>query len=116
MSDEDYGIDYSFDLPTDIRGKNTTQWGLFKAPFYDKEQKKTVYASKWFVPDATGDDNASKLKNRLDQSYRTYAKKFVDIKGEPLLDEKENPVVVPKFIARVLLENEVSGVRIWRME
>ena len=116
MSDEEYGIDYGFDLPTDIRGKNTTQWEMFKAPFYDEKEKKKVYASKWFIPDATGDDNAAKLKNRLDQSYRTYGKKFVDVKGEPLLDEKGNPVVVPKFIARVMLENEVSGVRIWRME
>ena len=66
-----------------------------------EEKGKKVYASKFFKPDDNPDDNAKKLKNRLDQSFRGFSK-------------KQTPEW--KFTARVKLENEVSGVRIWRIE
>ena len=47
------------------------------------------------------DDSVKRLKQRLDQSSRTFGK-------------KQNPEW--KFTARVVLENEVSGVRVWRTE
>ena len=99
MSDDDFELDYSHDNPTDIRGKTQVPREKFDAPREEKGKK--VYASKFFIPDDTPDDNAKKLKNRLDQSFRGFSK-------------KQTPEW--KFTARVKLENEVSGVRIWRIE
>lgn len=120
MSDSDF--DFDFALPTDTRKKNQIPWEDFPPPRFDKETKRHIYASKRLLPDDTVDeegkpiDTVGKLKNRVDQSFRNYTKKFKDDKGDPLLDENGNEVLIPKFIARIVLEDEVSVVRVWREE
>ena len=54
-----------------------------------------------FPTDVRGNDNANRMKNRLSQATRTYGK-------------KQNPE--QHFIVRYRLENEVSGVRVWRKD
>jgi hypothetical protein len=46
-------------------------------------------------------DNAQRMKNRLAQASRTYGKK----------QEPEQ-----HFVIRYRLENEISGVRVWRRD
>jgi len=46
-------------------------------------------------------DNADRLKNRLSQASRTFGK-------------RQDPE--RKYILRTRLENEISGVRVWRTE
>ena len=53
-----------------------------------------------FLPLKEG-DNAKRMKNRLSQATRTYGKKQ---------DPEQH------FIIRYRLENEISGVRIWRKD
>ena len=58
--------------------------------------------SAFFEPDSTSEhDTAARLKNRLDQSARTFS-------------NKQAPAW--KFVMRVTLEEEKSGVRVWRLE
>jgi hypothetical protein len=54
----------------------------------------------FFVALPTG-DIAERLKNRLSQASRTFGK-------------KQDPE--RKYILRTRLENEISGVRVWRTE
>ena len=55
----------------------------------------------FFSEMGVGNDNANRMKNRLSQATRTYGK-------------KQNPE--QHFIVRYRLENEVSGVRVWRKD
>ena len=58
--------------------------------------------SAFFAPASTSEhDTAARLKTRLDQSARTFS-------------NKQAPAW--KFVMRVTLEEEKSGVRVWRLE
>ena len=81
-------IDIGIPLPEDRRS-NT------KYPFGNME-----VGDSFFVALPTG-DIAERLKNRLSQASRTFGK-------------KQDPE--RKYILRTRLENEISGVRVWRTE
>jgi len=89
----DFKPDMDVPLPTDTRNSTSYPWEKFQ-----------VGASFFFQTDRE-DDTAKRLKNRLDQSTRTFAK-------------KQQPPW--KFTLRVKLEEvdkkEISGVRVWRIE
>jgi hypothetical protein len=100
MSDSQWGdFDVDVPLPTDLRSTTKYPWDKFPPAKNGKQ------ASMLFLPDDDGVDTSKRLKNRIDQSLRTF------IAGKQ-----------PKwqFISRVRLEKsgnkEVSGVRVWRME
>tara|TARA_R110001583_G_scaffold13262_9_gene57388 strand:+ start:2800 stop:3060 length:261 start_codon:yes stop_codon:yes gene_type:complete len=81
-------IDKGIPLPSDIRNE-------LKYPF----DKMSIGDSIFFT---LGEgDNAQRMKNRLSQATRTYGKK----------QEPEQ-----HFVIRYRLENEVSGVRVWRKD
>jgi len=90
----DLKLEKNVPLPLDIRSSTKWPWERFDVDF-----------SAFFRPgeevDESGDtiDTSKKLKNRIDQSLRTYSKK---------------QTTSPSFISRIRLENEVSGVRVWR--
>tara|TARA_R100000935_G_scaffold58035_1_gene93636 strand:+ start:1679 stop:1936 length:258 start_codon:yes stop_codon:yes gene_type:complete len=81
-------IDKGIALPTDIRNE-------LKYPFDKMDAGDSI-----FFP-LDGEDNANRMKNRLAQATRTYGKK----------QEPER-----HFVIRYRLENEVSGVRVWRKD
>lgn len=97
MDNEWEGVELDSDIPipTDVRGTRGSRypWPIFK-----------VGDSLFFVPD---DDNdlPKRLKNRLDQSWRTHSK-------------KQDPEW--QFVSRMVVEpdpktkKERSGVRVWR--
>ena len=97
MDNEWEGVELDSDIPipTDVRGTRGSRypWPIFK-----------VGDSLFFVPD-DDDDLPKRLKNRLDQSWRTHSK-------------KQNPEW--QFVSRMVVEpdpktkKERSGVRVWR--
>ena len=100
MTDNEWeGIELDTDIPIpkDTRGTRGSRypWPIFK-----------VGNSMFFTPD-DDEDTSKRLKNRLDQSWRTHSKKQ---------DPKWN------FTSRIALEidpktkTERSGVRVWRIE
>lgn len=84
----DIKLDKNVPLPTDVRNVAKYPWDKFEV------------GNSYFFSVEEGEDTAKRLKNRLDQSTRTFAKK-----QEPEW----------KFTLRVRLENEESGVRVWRV-
>ena len=82
-------IEKGIPFPTDVRGD-------IKYAFFSEMG---VGDSVFFTLE--GNDNANRMKNRLSQATRTYGK-------------KQNPE--QHFIVRYRLENEVSGVRVWRKD
>ena len=82
-------IDKGIPLPDDLRGGRTMY------PFDKMEAGDSMF----FV--LKEGDNAQRMKNRLAQSSRTYGKK----------QEPEQ-----HFVIRYRLENEISGVRVWRKD
>ena len=82
-------IEKGIPFPTDIRG------GM-KYPIFSEMD----VGDSLFFPLAEG-DNANRMNNRLSQATRTYGKK----------QEPEQ-----HFLIRYRLENEVSGVRVWRRD
>jgi hypothetical protein len=97
MDNEWEGVELDSDIPipTDVRGTRGSRypWPIFK-----------VGDSLFFVPD-DNDDLPKRLKNRLDQSWRTHSK-------------KQDPEW--QFVSRMVVEpdpktkKERSGVRVWR--
>jgi|TARA_Y100000004_G_C8934638_1_gene421549 hypothetical protein len=97
MDNEWEGVELDSDIPipTDVRGNRGSRypWPIFK-----------VGDSLFFVPD-DDDDLPKRLKNRLDQSWRTHSK-------------KQDPEW--QFVSRMVVEpdpktkKERSGVRVWR--
>ena len=81
-------IDKGIPLPTDMRNE-------LKYPF-----DKMIAGDSIFFP-LGEEDNAQRMKNRLSQATRTYGKK----------QEPEQ-----HFVIRYRLENEISGVRVWRKD
>ena len=81
-------IDIGIPLPEDRRAN-------VKYPFGNIE-----VGDSFFVPVVAG-DNGDRLKNRLSQASRTFGK-------------RQDPE--RKYILRTRLENEISGVRVWRTE
>ena len=86
---EDFIIDKGIPLPDDMRG------GRALYPFGKLDTGDSI-----FFPLKEG-DNAKRMKNRLSQASRTFGKK----------QEPER-----HFVLRYRLEDEVSGVRIWRKD
>tara|TARA_R100001086_G_scaffold243205_1_gene171799 strand:- start:552 stop:824 length:273 start_codon:yes stop_codon:yes gene_type:complete len=84
----DIKLDNNVPLPTDVRNVAKYPWDKFDV------------GNSYFFSVEEGEDTAKRLKNRLDQSTRTFSKK-----QEPEW----------KFTLRVRLENEESGVRVWRV-
>ena len=90
-------LDTDIPIPKDTRGTRGSRypWPIFK-----------VGNSLFFTPD-DDEDTPKRLKNRLDQSWRTHSK-------------KQDPEW--KFTSRIALEDdpktkkERSGVRVWRIE
>jgi|TARA_A100000172_G_scaffold79838_1_gene67852 hypothetical protein len=82
-------IDKGIPFPTDVRGD-------IKYPFFSEME---VGDSVFFTLE--GNDNANRMKNRLSQATRTYGKKQTPERH---------------FIVRYRLEDEVSGVRVWRKD
>ena len=97
MDNEWEGVELDSDIPipTDVRGTRGSRypWPIFK-----------VGDSLFFVPDDNA-DLPKRLKNRLDQSWRTHSK-------------KQDPEW--QFVSRMVVEpdpktkKERSGVRVWR--
>jgi len=85
----DYTIDKGVPLPDDMRGGGTIY------PFDQLEVGDSI-----FFP-LSASDNAKRMRNRLAQASRTFGKK-----QEPEWH----------FVLRFVLENEVSGVRVWRRD
>ena len=81
-------IDKGIPLPTDIRND-------LKYPFDKLEVGDSI-----FFP-LSDEDNANRMKNRLAQATRTFGKKATP----------ERHLVI-----RYRLEDEVSGVRVWRRD
>ena len=90
-------LDTDIPIPKDTRGTRGSRypWPIFK-----------VGNSLFFVPDEDNEEDTPKmLKNRLDQSWRTYSK-------------KQDPEW--QFLSRMVVETdpktkkERSGVRVWR--
>ena len=87
----DFTPDIDVPIPSDTRNSTSYPWHKFG-----------VNNSFFFAPDKGEiEDTSKRLKNRLDQSTRTFAK-------------KQDPAW--KFTCRVKLENDISGVRVWRIE
>jgi len=82
-------IDVGIPFPEDTRSAGS------KYPFAQMDVGHSI-----FIPLLEG-DNAERLKNRLAQSTRTYGK-------------KQSPE--QRFILRYRLEDEKSGVRVWRKD
>ena len=82
-------IEKGIPFPTDIRG------GMRYPIFSEMDVGDSL-----FFPLEEG-DNANRMKNRLSQATRTYGKKQ---------DPEQH------FLIRYRLENEVSGVRVWRRD
>ena len=99
MDNEWEGVELDTDIPIpkDTRGTRGSRypWPIFK-----------VGNSLFFTPD-NDEDTPMRLKNRLDQSWRTHSK-------------KQDPEW--RFTSRMSVETdpktkkERSGVRVWRME
>ena len=88
-SDEgEFIIDKNVPFPEDTRSSA-------KYPFQHMDVGDSL-----FLPLKEG-DNAKRMKNRLSQATRTYGKKQTPERH---------------FILRYRLENEISGVRIWRKD
>ena len=88
-SDEgEFIIDKSIPFPEDTRSSA-------KYPFKHMEVGDSIFLI------LKEGDNAKRMKNRLSQATRTYGK-------------KQTPEC--HFILRYRLENEISGVRIWRKD
>ncbi len=90
---QDIELDIDVPIPSDTRNTMRYPWPKFK-----------VNNSLFFAPDSD-EDNAKRLKNRLDQSTRTFA-------------AKQTPPW--KFVLRVRLEEDKegedqSGVRVGRV-
>jgi len=81
-------IDIGIPLPQDRRSN-------VRYPFGNME-----IGDSFFVTVVSG-DNGDRLKNRLSQATRTFGK-------------RQDPE--RKFILRTRLENEISGVRVWRTQ
>ena len=81
-------IDKGIPLPTDMRNE-------LEYPFDKMDVGDSI-----FFP-LGEQDNAQRMKNRLSQATRTYGKK----------QEPEQ-----HFVIRYRLENEISGVRVWRKD
>mgnify|MGYP003110291047 CR=1 FL=1 len=81
-------IDKGIPLPTDMRNE-------LKYPF----DKLDIGDSIFFTLEK--EDNANRMKNRLAQATRTFGRR----------QEPER-----HFVIRYRLENEVSGVRVWRKD
>ena len=84
-----YDIEKGVPLPEDMRGGGT------RYPFDQMETGDSIFFS------LDEGDNAKRLKNRLSQASRTFGK-------------KQDPEW--HFVLRFRLENELSGVRIWRKD
>ena len=93
---DEISFDDDIPLPTDVRSSDKYPWAKFPPP-----NPKTGQARSFaFTPDSDGIDTTKRLKNRIDQSLRTF------IKGkEPTW----------RFISRVKLEDDESVVRVWRL-
>jgi len=92
MSIEDldnFFIEEGIPLPEDVRGAQT------RYPF-----AKMRIGDSIFIRMKEGDDS-KRMKNRLSQATRTFGK-------------KQQPEM--HFVLRYRLENEVSGVRVWRKD
>jgi hypothetical protein len=85
---DDFVVEYDIPLPADRRAS-------LKYPWHRLDK---VGATVFFAPDSE-QDTTKKLKNRLEQSLRTYRSKHADFNS----------------VCRVVLENERSGVRVWRI-
>lgn len=81
-------IDKGIPLPSDIRNE-------LKYPFNEMDIGDSI-----FFP-LEGEDNANRMKNRLAQATRTYGKKQTPERH---------------FVIRYRLEDEKSGVRVWRKD
>jgi len=81
-------IDKGIPLPTDMRNE-------LKYPFAEMEVGDSIF----FVLEE--EDNANRMKNRLSQATRTFGRKS---------DPERH------FVIRYRLENEISGVRVWRKD
>ena len=90
-------LDTDIPIPKDTRGTRGSRypWPIFK-----------VGNSLFFTPD-DDEDTPKRLKNRLDQSWRTHSKK-----QDPQwrFTSRFSAEVDPKS------KKELSGVRVWRME
>tara|TARA_R100000742_G_C4210112_1_gene36735 strand:- start:2 stop:313 length:312 start_codon:yes stop_codon:yes gene_type:complete len=88
-SEVQFKIDKDIPLPPDMRSRvSKYPWGMMEV------------GDSLFLPIEEGDDG-KRMKNRIAQSCRNFGKK-----QEPEW----------KYTLRYRLENEVSGVRIWRSE
>ena len=97
------------DLPADSRRKSKIDWESWPEP--REINKKMQYAFKFFQPDGEGDTTKA-LKNRMDQSWRGWVKKQRTIFEK---DGKEF-YIAPHFMSRIVLENELSGLKVARIE
>ena len=88
-SEVQFKIDKDIPLPEDMRSRvSKYPWGMMDV------------GDSLFLPIEKGDDG-KRMKNRISQSCRNFGKK-----QEPQW----------KYTLRYRLENEVSGVRVWRSE
>ena len=88
-SEVQFKIDKNVPLPDDMRSRvSKYPWGMMDV------------GDSLFLPIEKGDDG-KRMKNRIAQSCRNFGKK-----QEPQW----------KYTLRYRLENEVSGVRVWRSE
>ncbi len=88
-SEVQFKIDKDIPLPNDMRSRvSKYPWGMMDV------------GDSLFLPIEEGDDG-KRMKNRIAQSCRNFGK-------------KQKPEW--KYTLRYRLENEVSGVRIWRSE
>ena len=85
---DDFVVEYDIPLPADSRAS-------LKYPWHRLDK---VGATVFFTPSGE-QDTTKKLKNRLTQSLSTYKSKHADFNS----------------VCRVVLENERSGVRVWRI-
>ncbi len=84
-----FKIDTNVPLPEDMRNRASKYpWGMMEVGY------------SLFIPMEEGDDS-KRMKNRISQSCRNFGKK-----QEPEW----------KYTLRYRLEDEVSGVRVWRSE
>tara|TARA_R110000803_G_scaffold132008_6_gene199271 strand:+ start:4445 stop:4777 length:333 start_codon:yes stop_codon:yes gene_type:complete len=88
-TETEFQIDSGIPLPEDTRS------GECKYPFGKMNE-----GDSFFIPLRQG-DQIDRMKNRLSQSTRTYGK-------------KQTPE--QHFRIRLRLENEISGVRVWRKD
>ena len=90
-------LDTDIPIPKDTRGTRGSRypWPIFK-----------VGNSMFFTPD-DDEDTSKRLKNRLDQSWRTHSKKQ---------DPKWNVTSRISLEADLKTKKERSGVRVWRIK